>query len=376
MENICFNFYDVLSLFGGFLALLLGCIFVFNEKFRTKSNIAFAITLFSLSLTIFRNILGNLEAINQGSFVYYLPLFYLLLIPIGFYYSIVFLLNPEYLFKRKDYWFIAPLFVILFIDAIFLFLYLFKTEVVAANPNAILFYGDNFVNLILFIYFFLVLPSVRKKIDTYQKQLLNNFSFIEGKDLDWLRKIIVIIFVILFAFIAFRISIVFFPAYERSLFYLFLLILSALICLIAFKFIINQNFYLVPHFRDKNEGKLLQKPLSEKTEEHYQHLLKLMKKEKLHQNPELNMDTLSTKVKLSKSYLSRIINQKESKNFYDFVNTFRVEEVKNNLNHPDYAHYSILGIGLAAGFKSKSTFNTVFKKMTGKTPSIYKKTTQ
>ena len=375
MINTYFNFFDVLSLFGGFIALCLACVLIFVDKFRTKANIAIAIILFSVFLSILQNILwGNLEAINRERFRYYFPNFYILLMPLGFYYTIIFLLNPKYLFKQKDYFLIIPLLFTVATDAIFLFLYLFKTEVIEINSNAIKWYSNYFINAILLIYFFILLPISWKKLNTYQKQLLNNFSFIEDKSLDWIRKIILIIFVILFVLIALLISRIYFPTYELTFSYLLNLLISALICFITFRFTVNQKFYLVPDFQDKNDNISLSKPLSEKADEHYQLLLNLMTQEKLYQDAELNMDTLSAKVQLSKGYLSKIINQKEGKNFYDFVNYFRVEEVKNNLNNPDYAHYSILGIGLAAGFKSKSTFNTVFKKMTKMTPSVYKKT--
>ena len=85
------------------------------------------------------------------------------------------------------------------------------------------------------------------------------------------------------------------------------------------------------------------------------------------------MTLLAAKMKLSNGYLSQIINQKEGKNFFDFINGYRVEEVKRNLANPNFDHFSILGIGLEAGFKSKSTFNAVFKKMTGHTPTAYKR---
>ena len=113
--------------------------------------------------------------------------------------------------------------------------------------------------------------------------------------------------------------------------------------------------------------------LSKNTNEHYEKLLHLMQQEKLYRNPDLNMDLLAQKTALSNGYLSQIINQKEGKNFNDFVNTYRVEEVKTHLSDPNYAHYSILGIALEAGFKSKSTFNAAFKKLTGQTPSAFRR---
>ena len=59
--------------------------------------------------------------------------------------------------------------------------------------------------------------------------------------------------------------------------------------------------------------------------------------------------------------------------FFDFINSYRVEEVKKQLADTAMANRNILGIALDCGFNSKATFNTAFKKFTGMTPSAYQK---
>jgi len=382
LENTYFNIYDVFCLFGAFLAFLL---VIFNKKFKTKSNIALAIALFSVSLLVLYNIFTALalvlnhispssDFVIPEALIFYLPTFYTFFIPFGFYYSIKYLLDPDYKFQQRDYWAFIPVFFVGIIDLIFLFLYLFSYDVIKDHSYLRRWYGDIFLNTIVPLYIIISSTLSWKQINQYQKQLLNNYAHIEGRDLQWLRATLKFSFTIIIIFIAFRVAFIFFPVYHKVFFYIIWLLITAFMCFIAFQVIINQNFYLIPHFKEKKEKLEPVKVLSEKTDEHHQYLLALMQKEKLYHDNDLNMDTLAEKIQLSKGYISRIINQKEGKNFYDFVNTFRIEEVKKNLNNPDFAHYSILGIGLAAGFKSKSTFNTVFKKMTGMTPSAYKKT--
>ena len=78
---------------------------------------------------------------------------------------------------------------------------------------------------------------------------------------------------------------------------------------------------------------------------------------------------------MSAHNLSQVINAKLGKNFYDFVNEYRVEEVKRRLRDPKYTNLKILAIGMDAGFNTKSTFNAFFKKHTGLTPSQYREHT-
>ena len=160
------------------------------------------------------------------------------------------------------------------------------------------------------------------------------------------------------------------------IFYFMWIAVSLIIIWLAYFVILRRDVFAIPVFKEKKPLQNEKAILSDKTEEHYQKLLALLQQEKLYQDAQLNMDTLAEKTDLSNGYLSKIINQKEGKNFYDFINSYRITEVKNRLSHPDYAHYSILGIALEAGFKSKSTFNAVFKKMTNMTPSAYKKSIQ
>ena len=63
------------------------------------------------------------------------------------------------------------------------------------------------------------------------------------------------------------------------------------------------------------------------------------------------------------------------KNFYYLINEYRVGEVKKRLKNPKYKNLTILAIAYDSGFNSKSAFNTIFKDMTGLTPSQYLKNT-
>ncbi|MEM9857443.1 MAG: AraC family transcriptional regulator [Bacteroidota bacterium] len=99
----------------------------------------------------------------------------------------------------------------------------------------------------------------------------------------------------------------------------------------------------------------------------------LMKNEKPFLNPKLNLNDLAIRLEISKNHLSQAINENLEKNFFDYVNEYRVEEVKIKLQNPANKHLTLLGIALDSGFSSKSSFNHIFKKVIGKTPSEYKK---
>ena len=99
----------------------------------------------------------------------------------------------------------------------------------------------------------------------------------------------------------------------------------------------------------------------------------LMEKEKLYQEPELTLQLLSEKLQTPSYLTSQAINEGLKKSFYDLVNGYRIEEAKRLLVDPRNSGFTILSIGFDAGFNSKTTFHTVFKKFTGLTPTEYQK---
>ncbi len=104
-----------------------------------------------------------------------------------------------------------------------------------------------------------------------------------------------------------------------------------------------------------------------------QRLATVMGKEKLYLDSELTLSQLANHLGISKHNLSEAINARLRLNFYDCVNRYRVEEVKQLISDQEYSHFTLLAIAEEAGFKTKSTFNAMFKKFTGMTPSAYRK---
>jgi len=85
------------------------------------------------------------------------------------------------------------------------------------------------------------------------------------------------------------------------------------------------------------------------------------------------LSDLADKMNSSTNHLSQAINENRLINFFDYVNGYRVEQVKRLIGDSKYDHYTLFGIGLECGFNSKSSFNQIFKEHTGKTPSEFKK---
>jgi YesN/AraC family two-component response regulator len=99
-----------------------------------------------------------------------------------------------------------------------------------------------------------------------------------------------------------------------------------------------------------------------------------MEKEKLYQEPELTLQQLAGKLEVPNYQVSQAMNEGLKKNFYDLVNGYRVEEAKRLLTDEKNKNFTILSVGFEAGFNSKTTFNTVFKKFTGLTPTAFRET--
>ncbi len=103
---------------------------------------------------------------------------------------------------------------------------------------------------------------------------------------------------------------------------------------------------------------------------------RLMASEKLYLNPGLTLHDVAQALNTNTTYLSRAVNDTFGRNFSTYLNELRIREAQIMLSGPGYAHLSIEGIALSAGFNSKSAFHAAFKKHTGVTPSFFQRSAE
>ncbi len=128
---------------------------------------------------------------------------------------------------------------------------------------------------------------------------------------------------------------------------------------------------LAPDDGDKKEKYQKSGLTEEVSGELHVRLKRLMIEEALYKNSELSITDLAFQLGVHPNHLSQVINQLEKKNFYDFVNTYRVEEFKRLIALQKNQQFTLLSLAYDCGFSSKTSFNRCFKKATGLTPSEY-----
>jgi AraC-like DNA-binding protein len=97
-----------------------------------------------------------------------------------------------------------------------------------------------------------------------------------------------------------------------------------------------------------------------------------LEEEHVYRDSGLTLPKLAETLEVAPHNLSEVINTRYGMNFFDLVNGYRVREVQQRLEDAAHRQFTILAIALDSGFNSKTSFNTVFKKHTGLTPSEYR----
>lgn len=105
----------------------------------------------------------------------------------------------------------------------------------------------------------------------------------------------------------------------------------------------------------------------------HQQVLRHMDEQKPFLKDDLTLAQLAGHLDLNSKYLSQVINERAGRHFMDFINTYRVEYAKTLLTKKEYSHYTIVAVAQESGFRSRSAFYTAFRKVTGQTPSEFKK---
>lgn len=210
-----------------------------------------------------------------------------------------------------------------------------------------------------------------KKVHKHNIFVTNFYSNIEGKTLNWIRDLNIVILFVAVASISFVfIGRSYFTRNEVSL-----LIPSFIFSFVLFeigfkgnqqtevleKIVIDENLTLdFEEIKIETEDKL--KP----------QLIALFENDKIYKYPDLRITNVSEYIGTNRTYISRLINDEFNMNFNEFVNKYRIKEAKQLLASEDYQSYSIEHIAEKSGFGSIASFSRVFKEVEGTTPGKFR----
>ncbi len=99
----------------------------------------------------------------------------------------------------------------------------------------------------------------------------------------------------------------------------------------------------------------------------------VMAENKLYRENDLRLDTLANSINVSKHHLSQVINEQKGMSFFEYVNEQRITEARQLLASTSKKELNIIDVAYSVGFNNKVSFNTTFKKITGKTPTEFRK---
>lgn len=362
-----------LSFLIAFQLLFVGIFLITNKKGNKRNNILFGTMFILIAWNMADLTLQMKGVVLKSEFLHHIDdVFFLLYGPLIYLYAQGVMFKDFKLSGRHLFHFVPYLLLT------FLLMYSSSfapssSEDIIQNDLPFQFY---FFSALMYMHVFVYLGFSYTSLLRYRQIIKNKYSQLDLINLDWLSFTLNT-----FALLTF-VSLVqnFLTLADNR----FILILSLVLLLIFIFFFVNKVILKALRQPEifagigqkesiKYEGSNL---TSGEIDEYKKQLLDLFETEKPYLEPSVSLSELSEKLSVSSKQLSQVINQSFNKSFFDFINSYRIKEVQKILNETSDNKITVLEVMFQAGFNSKSSFNTAFKKETGQTPTEFRKKIQ
>lgn len=223
----------------------------------------------------------------------------------------------------------------------------------------------NIASSLQFIFYFVYDILI---IREYRKRIREEYSCVKNINLTWLNMILWGFIISCASGILFQLGRVFFEPVTNFLLFFNFFSFFVYFNIIFFKGLTHPEIFTGIEEKPKYYTSKLK---DNEASDYFSKLTSYMQKEKPYLNSNITIKDLSERTTIPARYLSQIINEYAKYNFYDYIAYYRIEEAKRYLSDPANCE-TVLEVLYKSGFNSKSSFNALFKKFTGQTPSEYK----
>lgn len=366
--------FNNLMLLGAVQGFIFSGIAFYSKKYNSRSNFFLGLLILTFSYNILQNylVVSNIFSSDDYFSVFYIPFTSVFLVL--FYLYVKLFLYPERKLTQGDKFLFLP-FLITFAESFFEKIG-FATGLFD-NSDVIYFNYFRFVQETFNVGYSLVMIVLSYRfILKFEKQQQSTGLQFPKIRLKWL-KIITLILLGLCMYWIVPLCFEFQYKIQKAISYFYVLWIGLTITIYALGHIGLYQFGIVQEQKNIHQFLSNRSPVIVETtfskNEYLNKFEKFVKQDKNYLDSNLSLELVAEQFGVNKSHLSRIINTELGKNFSDYVNELRVEEAKSYMKMPEFQNYTLISIGLEAGFNSKTAFNSAFKKYTGITPSEFRK---